>query len=132
MRDLPFVLIISQKSLRELEATPDAVKRRTLVSYGSQLLRWSLEAFSPAQPTDADRGLGAGIQRFLAALPNEMDRQLVGEAIMQSCDVFLTLDRKTIRNRAEEVDLVARWTALRIMRPTEVWDRFRPWARLYS
>ena len=132
LRDgFPFETAASEKSLLEFKKTPSQTKRTELVRYGSGLLDWVDQTFPPADPTDAERGLGAGIQSYLTELPDEFDKLLVGEAVAKGCSVFLTLDRRTIRNRSEAVARLERWTGLRVMRPSELWEHFRPWAGLY-
>ena len=84
LRDgFPFETVVSVRSLQELEATPNPLKRDELLTYGSQLHEWATQAFPSEEPTDAEIGLGTGIQNYLPELTDELDKQLIGEAIVE-------------------------------------------------
>jgi hypothetical protein len=46
------------------------------------------------------------------------DRRLIAEAIVLGCDVFLTVDRRSICKKRARADTLP----LRILRPVELWD----------
>jgi hypothetical protein len=131
-RGVPFEVVVSQRKLTEFQATPQPDRRFALLTYGQDLYDWHVEADDHPQPTDGEVALALGLrQSHLSAFPDELDRELIGEAVMRDCDTFLTLDRKTILRHQGTVRLVKQWTGLAIMRPSEAWELFKPWAALW-
>lgn len=61
----------------------------------------------------------------LTGLKDHTDRILVSEAVEMGCDVFLTVDRKSLWNLRDTVK-----ANIRIMRPIELWEELKPWAAL--
>jgi len=62
----------------------------------------------------------------LKALRDEADRLLVAEAIVMGCDVFLTVDRKSLWSRRDQIEPAS----VRILRPVELWAALYPRARI--
>ena len=60
----------------------------------------------------------------LTAFRDEADRLLVAEAITMGCDVFLTVDRKSLWSRRDQIEPAS----IRILRPVELWAALYPWA----
>jgi len=130
-RGQPFEVVVSQRSIVEFAATPHASRRASLISHGTGLYDWSREVDTHATPSDSEVNLALGLrQSLLLTLPDEIDRQLVAEAVMRDCDTFLTIDRRTIRKHEEVLERVALWTGLRTLRPSEAWELIKPWAGL--
>ena len=63
---------------------------------------------------------------LLKALPQERDRRLFIDALELGCDIFLTMDYRTIWRRRGKV----KEFGIKIMRPVELFEYVRPWAGL--
>ena len=63
---------------------------------------------------------------LLKALPQEKDQRLFIDALELGCDIFLTMDYRTIWRRRGKVKEVG----LKVMRPVELVERVRPWTGL--
>ena len=63
------------------------------------------------------------LSEMLEDLPQESDRQLVVDAAEHGCDIFLTMDYKTIWRHKECVERLG----IRVMRPVELLEHIRPW-----
>jgi len=62
----------------------------------------------------------------LGCFPGQADRRLIAEAIVLGCDVFLTVDRRSIWGRRRLMD----GGSLLILRPVELWASLRHCAAL--
>lgn len=127
-RGLP--MIISSRTCHELAATPNSAKRTRLEFYGAEWLQYSsglLETLvdepEAQRPVDTDV-LTARQRRYmaelLAVLVDEGDRQLMIDALLLRCDVFLTMDYKSIWRVRDDVKRFG----IRILRPVELLDEF--------
>lgn len=116
-------ILASQKTLDEIQQTPDHGLRESLIDYAVQLV----------SPPDDDSAHAASLGRrlidapFVSALPDLADRELIGNAIGFGCDAFCTCDRRTIVRKRERL----RHVPLRIMTPVEWWAHIKPWAGLW-
>jgi hypothetical protein len=64
---------------------------------------------------------------LVSALPDEGDRELIGNAIGFGCDAFVTCDRATIIKKRTRLGALN----LRLLTPAEWWAHMRPWAALW-
>ena len=129
-------IALSANTRDELAVTPQASKRVRLLDWGKELTFYFQENFDDL---DADSGEPSfrkvvhftymqriGLAALLNDLPQESDRQLVIDAKEYGCDIFLTMDYKTIwRHRACVEPL-----GIRVMRPVELMEHISPWAGL--
>jgi predicted nucleic acid-binding protein len=113
-------LYISETTLAELNNTFDPSKRDRLMqyawevfehwrAYGSEIARNEFE--SPEFSRTVRR-----ISRALIEVKGSVDRELLAEACSLSCDVFLTMDRRSLWNHRHRIPL----TTVRILRPVEL------------
>ena len=128
-------IAVSPGILGELRAIPRPDKRFALTAWANELEQYS------AQLREARGAAGescySGVERFTVAqrrwlsgrleiLPQESDRQLIIDALEYGCDVFLTMDYKTIWRYRDDVNRFG----LRVMRPVELLEHIAPWAGL--
>lgn len=117
-------ILASRKSLDEISRTPNPDIRDDLLDYAVLLVG----------PPDEDSSFAASFGRrlvdapFVSALPDPADRELIGNAIGFSCDVFCTSDQRTIIRKRDFL----RQLPLRIMTPVEWWAHVKPWAGLWG
>ena len=128
-------LSISTRNLDELDQIRNPAKRFTLIQWGEELYQYSSNYSGerlerrredvPVQPpfTTAERDF---ISTKLHMLPQESDRQLIIDALESECDIFLTMDYKTIWRFREEVAPLG----LTVMRPVELLEYIGPWIGL--
>ena len=129
-------IAVSYRTLRELEASPQPDKRDALVGWGRELAHYFTSYFDVPQYVTAgsryseiahftlsQRRYMSGV---LKKLPDESDRQLIIDALEFGCDIFLTMDYRTLWRYRGEVDRLG----LQVMRPIEFMDYIRPWAGL--
>jgi hypothetical protein len=116
-------VVVSHKTLDEIDGTPDQSRRDLLRDYAVELI----------DPDDEANAYATSVGRrlldapFTDALPDKADRELIGNAVGLNCDVFCTRDRRTIVRRRESLRLLP----IRVMTPREWWKHVRPWAALY-
>ena len=115
----------------------EAVLNEVAASHRPDLLSYAREIFHHWQ-TWGDlaiwkRALSRGfddhadkIASTLRVIRGSNDRLLVAQALVMGCDVFLTVDRRSLWNRRAHESL----SGISILRPRELWDAIRPWARL--
>ena len=118
-------IAVSPGALGELRAIPQPGKRIALTGWASELAHYFLQNLELR--VSAEGSSGNEVERFtlpqrrwlsdlLEVLPQESDRHLIIDALEYGCDVFLTLDYRTIwRYRAELVRF-----GIRVMRPVEL------------
>jgi len=117
-------ILASRKTLDEIDQTLDADVRDELLEYAVQLVELPGE----------DSAFAAHVGRrlvdapFVSALPDHADRELIGNAIGFSCDVFCTCDRRTIIRKRERLTQLP----LRVLTPVEWWAHVKPWAGLWG
>ena len=125
-------IAVSQNTLNEIEAS----NRPQLILWGVEMAQYFNDG-----PTDSDvEELGksysevihfTAIQRselavLLNGLPDEPDRQLLIDAKENGCDIFLTMDYKTVwQHRVGVAPL-----GIQVMRPVELMEHIRPWVGL--
>ena len=131
-------LAVSPGTQREFRAIQDPNKRDTLIAWEQRLADYFAENF------DQSRGETEGssysemthftsLQRsrmadLLKAFPDRQDQQLFIDAVERGCDVFLTMDYKTIWQHRDKV----KQFGLHVMRPVELLEYIRPWAGLLA
>ena len=129
-------IAVSSGTLGELEATPRPDKRFALTSWGEELTDYFISNSDESQDVIEESIYSESshftfIQRsrlsdMLETLPQEADRQLIIDALECGCDIFLTMDYKTVWNYRHEVNRFG----LQVMRPVELLEHIRPWAGL--
>ena len=136
-RRVGWPLAVSSRTLMELNMTPQPGKRLALINWGTKLAHYFDSNFNESQ--DIVEGSSyAEINHFtftqrqrlcglLSALPQEADRQLIIDAFECGCDIFLTMDYKTLWSYRGDVN---RLLGLQVMRPVELLERVRPWVGL--
>ena len=131
-------LAVSPGTQREFTAIQDPNKRDALIAWEQRLADYFAENF------DQSRGETEGssysemthftsLQRsrmadLLKAFPDRQDQQLFIDAVELGCDVFLTMDYKTIWQHRDKV----KQFGLHVMRPVELLEYVRPWAGLLA
>ena len=131
-------LAVSPGTQREFRAIQDPNKRDALIAWEQRLADYFAENF------DQSRGETEGssysemthftsLQRsrmadLLKAFPDRQDQQLFIDAVERGCDVFLTMDYKTIWQHRDKV----KQFGLHVMRPVELLEYVRPWAGLLA
>ena len=129
-------ITLSSGTLKELDATPQGAKRYALTTWGNELATYT--ASNPDRTESEEEGSAYSeishftfIQRcrlsdLLKVMPQEEDRQLVIDAVECGCDIFLTMDYKTIWRHKNTIKQLG----LEVMRPTELLEYVQPWAAL--
>jgi len=108
-----FQFIISWRVVEELSQS----QRYDLINWGFEFLDYSNNFYEYE-----DKGIR---YMFGLSLLKEKDRKLVVDAINMKCDVFLTMDYKTIWKHRKKI------AKIKILRPIELWDIFRPYFALF-
>ena len=129
---------VSPRTQIELRAIQDPNKRYALTAWEQRLADYCAENFE--QSKSEAEGLGYGettrftsLQRgrmadLLKAFPDKQDQQLFIDAVERSCDIFLTMDYKTIWQHRDRV----KQFRLHVMRPVELLEYVHPWAGLLA
>ena len=126
-------IAVSSRTLAELQATPQPEKRYALTNWGMELAYYFSAQFNDSR--DAIEGASySGISHtqrrllseLLSYMPQEADRQLIVDALEYGCDIFLTMDYKTVWQYRNEVSRLG----IRVMRPAEFLEHIRPWVGL--
>ena len=129
-------IVISSNVCDELADTPSLAKRERLVFWGTELAFYSFgqlevlaEGSKVPRPVDIS-GISERQRCFMAklmsSLKDEGDRQLMIDALVLRCEVFLTMEYKTIWRVRDDIKRFG----IRILRPVELLDEIRPWAGL--
>jgi hypothetical protein len=118
-------LAVSSTTKLELGAVKDRDKRRSRVSWCGELAEYFegnyKELASPklgsaySDITHFTHSQRNRLYDYLSALPDENDRVLVVDALEFGCNVFLTMDYKTIWTHREAI----RKLGIHVMRPSE-------------
>ena len=129
-------IAISPRTLDELEATRSPEKRTALTIWGKKLSYYFTshceesqdvtEGSSSVEHTHITFHQRQYFSNLLKRLPDESDRHLIIDALEYGCDIFLTMDYKTVWRQRDEVTRFR----LRVMRPVELLEHVRPWAGL--
>lgn len=128
-------IAVSPGILGELRAIPQPDKRHNLTAWAGEIAHYFLQNHESRD--SAGESYCDELERFtlpqrrwlsdlLDVLPQESDRQLIIDAIEYGCDVFLTMDYKTIWRFRDTIDRFG----LRVMRPVELLEHIRPWISL--
>ena len=127
-------LAVSPGTLREFTAIQDPNKRIALTAWEQRLTAYFAENFDQSQGETEDSSYGeiahfTFLQRsrmadLLQAFPDKQDQQLFIDAVERDCDIFLTMDYKTIWQHRDKV----KQFGIRVMRPVELLEYVRPWA----
>ena len=129
---------MSPGTQREFRAIQDPNKRDTLTAWEQRLADYFAENFDQSQGEAEGSNYSettrfTSIQRsrmadLLKAFPDKQDQQLFIDAVEWGCDVFLTMDYKTIWQHRDKV----KQFRLHVMRPVELLEYVRPWAGLLA
>ncbi len=129
-------IAVSSRTLGELGATTRPTKRVALVGWGSELAHFFTSYTEETKDQTAEFSYSelthfTYIQRqylsdVLKKLPDESDRQPIVDALEYGCDLFLTMDYRTVWRYREEVAQLG----VQVMRPIEFMDYISPWAGL--
>ena len=131
-------LAVSPGTQREFRAIQDPNKRDTLTAWEQRLADYFAENFDQSQgetegSSYSETTCFTSLQRsrmadLLKAFPDKQDQQLFIDAVERGCDVFLTMDYKTIWQHRDKV----KQFRLHVMRPVELLEYVRPWAGLLA
>ena len=118
-------LAVSLTNMDEFVLTKDPSKRYNLVSWWGELAEYFEDNYKEWPPPESGSAYSeithfTPLQRnwlydHLNVLPDEKDRVLVVDALELGCNVFLTMDYRTIWVHREEV----RRLGIHVMRPVE-------------
>lgn len=120
----PWDILAARKTLDEIEKTPEPELRAHLLSYAVQLV----DPPNEQRLFAADFGRRVADSTLLSALPDLADRELLGYAVADRCDVFCTGDRRTIARHRDKLPKLP----LRILSPPEWWAHVKPWFKLWA
>ncbi len=122
-------IVISDRTINELSNTSDELLRRQLLLFGGDLAQYARANGLTSEDRKHARSLARRLvdARFLSALPDRNDRELISHAIGFGCDTFCTRDLKSIHKKRDKLRLLP----LRILTPGEWWAHIRPWAALW-
>ena len=121
-----FEFALSGHSLDEVAAKGD----RSYLQWAYDVLdHWN--ACLADHDADAFDGTGAAKARMLDAPTfgylSRKDHLLIQDALTLECDAFLTMETRLPKN----AEHIRRHTGLLILRPSQLWERIRPWSRLF-
>lgn len=129
-------IAVSSRTLAELQATPRPEKRYALTNWGMELAYYFSAQFDDSRDAIESSSYSeishfTHIQRRLLSellnyIPQEADRQLIIDALEYGCDIFLTMDYKTVWQYRDEVSRFG----IQVMRPAEFLEHIRPSAGL--
>ena len=131
-------LAVSPGTQREFRAIQDPNKRDALTAWEQRLADYFAENFDQSQgetegSSYSETTCFTSLQRsrmadLLKAFPDKQDQQLFIDAVERGCDVFLTMDYKTIWQHRDKV----KQFRLHVMRPVGLLEYVRPWAGLLA
>ena len=131
-------LAVSPGTQREFRAIQDPNKRDALTAWEQRLADYFAGNFDQSQgeiegSSSSEMTHFTSIQRsrmadLLKAFPDKQDQQLFIDAVERGCDVFLTMNYKTIWQHRDKV----KQFRLHVMRPVELLEYVRPWAGLLA
>ena len=116
----------------------DPNKRGALTAWDQRLAAYFAENFDQSQGETEGTSYSemthftflqrSSMAALLQAFPDKQDQQLFIDAVERGCDIFLTMDYKTIWQHRDKV----KQFGLRVMRPVELLEYVRPWAGLLA
>ena len=131
-------LAVSPGTQREFRAIQDPKKRDALTAWEQRLADYFTENFDQSQGETEESSYSemthfTSLQRsrmadLLKAFPDKQDQQLFIDAVERGCDIFLTMDYKTIWQHRDKV----KQFGLHVMTPVELLEYVRPWAGLLA
>ena len=131
-------LAVSPGTQREFRAMQDPNKRDALTAWEQRLADYFAETFDQSQGETEGSSYSettrfTSLQRsrmadLLKAFLDKQDQQLLIDAVERGCDVFLTMDYKTIWQHRDKV----KQFRLHVMRPVELLEYVRPWVGLLA
>ena len=131
-------LAVSPETQREFRAIQDPKKRDALTAWEQRLADYFAENFDQSQGETEGSSYSemthfTSLQRsrmadLLKAFPDKQDQQLFIDAVERGCDIFLTMDYKTIWQHRDKV----KQFGLHVMTPVELLKYVRPWAGLLA
>ena len=131
-------LAVSPGTQREFRAIQDPTKRDVLTAWEQRLADYFAGNFDQSQgeiegSSSSEMTHFTSVQRsrmadLLKAFPDKQDQQLFIDAVERGCDIFLTMDYKTIWQHRDKV----KQFRLHVMRPVELLEYVRPWAGLLA
>ena len=128
-------LAVSPGTQREFRAMQDPNKRDALTAWEQRLADYFAETFDQSQGetegssySEATRFTSLQRSRMAEAFLDKQDQQLLIDAVERGCDVFLTMDYKTIWQHRDKV----KQFRLHVMRPVELLEYVRPWVGLLA
>lgn len=116
----PFEFALSEQSVLEVDAAHDPRYLRWAWDVMDHWLSFEADEADQPQTTTLLDGSAFG---YLG----DGDRALLADALRLRCDAFLTMENRLPKNSQH----IERMTGLRILSPIEMWERLRPWARLF-
>ena len=127
-------MAVSPRILTELNAIPEPNKRYHLSRWGMELADYLVSNFYESKSVTDELSYSevnhfTFIQRcylseLLKDLPQDADRQLVIDSLELDCDVFLTVDYRTVWRYRDKIKPLG----LQVMRPVELVDSVLRWA----
>ena len=131
-------LAVSLGTQKEFMAIQEPNKRYALTAWGQRLVNYFAENFDQSQG-ETEGSSYSGMMHFtslqrsrmadlLKAFPDEQDQQLFIDAVERGCDIFLTMDYRTIWQHRDKVKRFG----LHVMRPAELLEYVRPWAAILA
>lgn len=118
-------LVASEKTVAELNDTPNMDLRNDLLDYGVGLASYGRDHGVESYARDLARRLVGS--RFVAGLSDPADQELIAHAVAFRCDAFCTRDRRSLHSKRARVKQLP----IRIMTPAEWWRHVKPWAGLW-
>lgn len=126
-------IAVSQRTLDELDRISDSNKRHHVAAWGWEIADYFAENLRSGMGfNSSEKGI---YQRYavelyennrLGFLPHVNDRLLLLDAIALGCDVFLTMDYRSIWKFQTQIAELG----ISVMRPVELLRHIEPWADL--
>jgi hypothetical protein len=116
-------LVASAKTIEEISQTANEALRSDLLDYAFEVA----DEWSDNSRYGRDLGRRLNDSSLLGVLPDQSDRQLLGNAIGMCCDAFCTRDHKTIISKRHLLPSLP----IRVITPVEWWANIKPWSGLW-
>jgi hypothetical protein len=123
-----FQLALSNASLREVLDRQHV----DFLQWANEMMAYTddwLLSFTPTEPIPSPRTvrLAAKLDGASFGYLGAKDRQLIKDAVLLDCDVFLTMEGKLPKNGAH----IQREVGIVVAQPLEYWRLLGPWAALF-